>query len=109
MLIRVAREEDAAAMAQVIVDSWLAAHRDQMPAEAWEKRAKEWTYADSERGWARTLREIAADPSPQDCIYVAEAAGGELVGVTMGGPAKTAGLPTTGEIYALYVRPGHQG
>jgi GNAT superfamily N-acetyltransferase len=109
MLIRIAREEDAAAMARVIVDSWLVAHRDQIPAEAWEKRAKEWTYAESEQAWARTLRAIAADASPQDCIYVAEVADGELVGLVMGGPAETEGLPTTSEINALYVRPSQQG
>jgi ribosomal protein S18 acetylase RimI-like enzyme len=109
MLIRIAREADAAAMARVMVDTYLATHRDQMPPEAWAKRAQEWTYAESERGWAGTLREIAADARPQDCIYVAEAAGGELVGLAMGGPAKTDGLPHTGEVYVLYVRASHQG
>jgi GNAT superfamily N-acetyltransferase len=108
MLIRVAREADAAAMAHVMVDTYMAAHRDQMSPEAWAKRAQEWTYADSEQGWARELRAIAADASPQECIYVAEA-DGELVGLAMGGPAKTEGLPHTGEIYALYVLARHQG
>jgi ribosomal protein S18 acetylase RimI-like enzyme len=109
MLIRVAREADAAAMAHVMVDTHMAAHRDQMPPEAWAKRAQEWTYADSEQGWARELRTIAVDASPQECIYVAEAAGGELVGLVMGGPTNTEGLPHTGEVNALYVRASHQG
>ena len=109
MLIRVAREADAAAMARVMVDTYLAAHRDQMPAEAWAKRTQEWTYADSEQGWARTLRAIAADAGPQDCIYVAEADGGELVGLALGGLAETEGFPQTGEVNLLYVRPSHQG
>ena len=109
MLIRVARETDAAAMARVMVDTYLAAHRDQQPEEVWAKRAQEWTYAESEQGWARTLRAIATDADPQECIYVAEAAGGELVGLAMGGPATTEGLSHTGEVYALYVWPSHQG
>jgi GNAT superfamily N-acetyltransferase len=109
MQIRVAHEADAAAMARVGVDTYLAAHRDQMPPEAWEKRAREWTYAESEQGWARTLHNIAADPSSQDCIYVAEAADEEVIGLAMGGPAQTEGLPQTAEIYALYVRASHQG
>jgi GNAT superfamily N-acetyltransferase len=109
MHIRTAREADAAAMARVMVDTYLAAHRDQMPPEAWEKRAREWTYADSEQGWARTLHDIAADPNTQDCIYVAETPDQELVGLAMAGPANTEGLPPTGEIYALYVRASHQG
>jgi len=109
MLIRVAREADAAAMAHVMVDTWLVAHRDQIPPEAWAKRAKEWTYAESEQGWARTLREIAEDADSKDCIYVAETTDGDLVGLAMGGTAKTAGLPTTGEVYALYVLPNQQG
>src|SRR5258706_13290124 len=107
MRIRVACEEDAAAMARVMVDTHLAAHRDQMPAAAWAKRAQEWTYAVSERAWARALREIAAGASPQACIYVAED-GGDLVGLAMGGPVKTADIPQTGEVYALYVQASHQ-
>jgi ribosomal protein S18 acetylase RimI-like enzyme len=108
MIIRVAREEDAPAMGRVMVDTYLAAHRDQMPAEAWAKRAQEWTYEVSEQGWARTLREIAADASSQKCIYVVEE-GGDVVGLIMGGPAETDGLPQTGEVYALYVQASQQG
>ena len=44
MLIRVACEEDAPALGRVMVDTYMAAHRDQMSAEAWAKRAPEWTY-----------------------------------------------------------------
>jgi GNAT superfamily N-acetyltransferase len=109
MMIRAAREADAPAMGRVMVDTYLAAHRDQMPAEVWARRAQEWTYAESEQGWARTLREIADDPDAQDCIYVAEEPDGDLVGLAMGGPAKTEGLTRTGEVYALYVRASHQG
>jgi hypothetical protein len=60
MIIQVARESDAPAMGRVMVATYLAAHRDQMPAEAWAKRAREWTPEVSAHGWARTLRAIAA-------------------------------------------------
>ncbi|MDQ2997529.1 MAG: GNAT family N-acetyltransferase [Chloroflexota bacterium] len=107
MLIRVARENDAPALGRVMVDTHLAAHRDQIPAQAWAKRAEEWTYAVSEQGWASTLREIAA--GAHECIYVAEVAGGEVVGLVMGGAAQTDLLPQSGEVFALYVRGSHQG
>lgn len=107
MIIRLAREEDAVAMGRVMVDTYLAAHRDQMPADVWAKRAEEWSYEESAQGWARTLRAIAEDPNPRECIYIAEEAG-ELVGLAMGGPAKGEDLPHVGEIYALYIRASHQ-
>ncbi len=41
MITRTAREEDAPAIGRVMVASYLAAHRDQLPAEVWAKRAEE--------------------------------------------------------------------
>lgn len=108
MIIRIAREADAPAMGRVMVTTYMAAHRDQMPAEAWAKRAEEWTPEVSAQGWARTLREIAADEQSQDCIYVAEHDSGEIVGLAMGGPANAEELPQTGAVYALYVAMSHQ-
>ncbi len=109
MIIRAAREEDAIAMGQVMVATYLAAHQGQMPAEAWAKRAEEWTPEVSARGWARTLREIASGERPQDCIYVAVDEGGAIVGLAMGGPANVEEFPQTGAVYALYVSTRHQG
>lgn len=109
MIIRAAREADALAMGHVMVDTYLAAHRDQMPAEAWAKRAEEWTPEVSAQAWATTLREIAADTSLRECIYVAVEESGELIGLAMGGPANADDLPRTGAVYALYIRMSHQG
>jgi len=109
MIIRAAREEDAIAMGQVMVATYLAAHQGQMPAEAWAKRAEEWTPEVSARGWARTLREIASGERPQDCIDVAVDEGGAIVGLAMGGPANVEEFPQTGAVYALYVSTRHQG
>ena len=109
MDIRVAHEADAAAMARLMVDTFLAAHRDHMPADAWARRAEEWTYAASEQSWRRTLREIAAGTLRSECIYVAIDDDGDLAGLAMGGPTEPPDRPQTGEVYALYVRASHQG
>lgn len=109
MIIRAAHEADAPAMGQVMVTTYMAAHRDQMPAEAWAKRAEEWTPEVSADGWARALREIATDEQPQDCIYVAVDDNGEIVGLAMGGPANAEELPQIGAVYALYIATSHQG
>ena len=87
MMIRTAHEADAPAMGYVMVASYMAAHRDQQPAEVWAKRAEEWKPEVSAQGWARTLREIASDERSQHCIYVAVDDGGEIVGLAMGGRA----------------------
>jgi ribosomal protein S18 acetylase RimI-like enzyme len=92
-----------------MVATYLAAHRDQQPAEVWAKRAEEWTPEVSAQGWARALAEIASGERSQDCIYVAVDDGGELVGLAMGGPANAEELPQTGAVYALYVATSHQG
>jgi ribosomal protein S18 acetylase RimI-like enzyme len=94
-------------MGRVMVDTYLAAHRDQMPAELWAKRTQEWTYSVSEQGWASTLREIAA--GSHECAYVAEAPGAEIVGLILAGPPQTELLPQSGEVFALYVRDSYQG
>jgi ribosomal protein S18 acetylase RimI-like enzyme len=131
MVIRVARAEDARALARVMVDTW-PVHQGQMPEEVWTKQRQRWTY-DEARKWAQILREIADGTSPRECIYAAEDEGGEIVGLARGGPSylnenlilagtlpgEIVGLARddpsyeeatehTGEIYALYVRESHQ-
>jgi hypothetical protein len=93
MMIRPAREADAPAMGRIMVTTYLAAHRYQMPAEAWAKRAEEWTPEVSAQGWARTLREISTDERSRDCISVTVDHNGEIVGLAMGGPTDAEELP----------------
>ena len=59
MRIRPATAEDAAALGELMVESWLAAHRRQMPEALWQKRVEEWTPEVSARGWARVLADRA--------------------------------------------------
>jgi ribosomal protein S18 acetylase RimI-like enzyme len=105
MIVREARLADAAAMGRVTVDTFLAAHRGQIPEAVWERRRKDWTHDVSARAWERALRQIADGTSPQECVYVAESETGEIIGVAMAGV--DADLATA-EVYSLYVHPRHQ-
>lgn len=92
-------------MGRVMVDTYLTAHHGQMPEEAWQKRKTEWTYDVSASGWARTIAKIN-DGNGAECIYVAVAEAGEVVGLAMGHSAATAQI---GEIGSLYVSEAYQG
>lgn len=109
MVIRVAREADAPALARVIVETGRVAHRGMVPDEVLLKSSFADACVDSERNWRRTLREIAAETDPQQQIFVAEDDMGMVVGLAMGGPRRTGASPQTGEVYVLYVLQSHQG
>lgn len=109
MMIRVATMADAPAMAQVMVDTWLAAHRGQVPEGQWQRRREEWTYAVSESGWRSTLAEIEDGSNTEDCVYVAVTAEDEVVGVAVGCPTELDLLPNAAAVGLLYVWPGYQG
>jgi len=109
-------------MGRVTVSSYLAAHRGQVPEAVWLARREQWTPEVSARAWAAALAEIAADPEPTACVYLAVEPwagvdrdgdgvepGGEVVGVAMGQRAEMSPWPCTGQVSALYVLPGHQG
>jgi GNAT superfamily N-acetyltransferase len=107
--IRLATIRDAPAMAQVLVDTWLSAHRGQIPDEQWQRRREEWTYPVSERGWREWLAEIDAASHPQECVYVAVTDEDEVVGLAVGCPARLNLLKNAAEVSAVYVRSIHQG
>lgn len=109
MIIRPACEFDAPAMGQMMVETYLRAHKGQIPDGAWQQRQEEWTWEVSANSWGRAIREIADGLSPKDCIYLAlDEETGEMqeqvVGLVMGGPAEAGPWEQAGEIYALYVR-----
>jgi GNAT superfamily N-acetyltransferase len=107
MFIRHAHEEDADAMARVIVDTFLVAHAGQIPEEALQRRREEWTHEVSAMAWRRPLGGIDSGENKEECIFVACDEKGEVIGLVMGAPAE--GFARTGEISALYVRQDHQG
>lgn len=108
MRVRAAHLSDVSAMAHVMVDTFLSAHRDHIPEEVWKWRQQFWTYGVSARGWERTLQNIAEGNNPAECVYVAEQEPGEIVGVAGGHPAASVPIDRTGEIYALYVHLDYQ-
>jgi len=103
MRIREAELRDAAAMARVSVDSYRAAHHDQIP----EESLMRFTYEESERNWARTIHEFSESAEREEYIYVAEHDTGEIIGVAMGGPERSHHPLYTGEIYFLYLLPAY--
>jgi ribosomal protein S18 acetylase RimI-like enzyme len=110
VIIQPARVEDAPAMGRMGTETYLSAHRDQMPQEVWIKRRDEWSEEVSAQNWARTLRDIVDGVSPDECVYVAiDEASGEIVGIVMGQPAAEPAPANTGEINVLYVRESYQG
>jgi len=109
MKIRVAVPDDAPAMGRVMVDSFLSAHRGQMPDAAWQKRVDEWTPDVSARGWARALAEEAEGNDARDVLLVAEDEAGGLIALVSGTAADDDSSGTVAEIGALYVLPDRRG
>ena len=92
--VRAADLADAAAIAQVHVDSWRTTYRGIVP-DAFlaglpsERRTEAWTG-------------ILRDSSAQSCVYVAADSQGTVVGFASGGPERAGDALHTGEVYALY-------
>ena len=83
-IVRPAHLDDAPAMARMGVETYLSAHRDQVPEEVWTRRRDEWSEQESARNWARSLQAIADGSSPHDCIYVAiDETRGDVVGIAI--------------------------
>ena len=96
MTIREATREDAAAIANVHVESWRAAYRDHLPAElladlSVERRTE---------GWRNLLE------NPEEPTLVAETAGA-IVGFVAVGPSRDE--EGIAELYAIYLDPAHFG
>ena len=72
MKIRPATTADAPALGELVVSSWLAAHRDQVPEEAWLERQETWTPEVSAEGWARLLHARAVGEDDAHVLLVAE-------------------------------------
>jgi GNAT superfamily N-acetyltransferase len=109
MKIRVAVPADAPAMGRVMVDSFLSAHRGQMPEAAWQQRVDEWTPDVSARGWARALTDHAEGNAARDVVLVAEDEAGVLSALVSGTAADDDPSGSIAEIGALYVLPDRRG
>ena len=95
-------------MGRLMVETYLRAHKGQIPDEVWQKRRDEWTWEVSASGWRNVLRDLASRSSPEECIYLSVKRGQvksdeRIIGLIMGGPAEVGPWQRSGEIYALYV------
>ena len=100
--VREARQEDAAAIARVHVDSWRTSYRGIVP----EGFLADMSYEDFEDRWRGWLQSVE---DPRWAYRVAELPWGWIVGFASGGPRWG---PTyndyAGELYALYLLREHQ-
>jgi ribosomal protein S18 acetylase RimI-like enzyme len=108
MSIRPAVVDDAPAMGRVIVESFLSAHRGQMPDAAFQKRVVEWTPEVSARGWDRSLTRLA-DGNPERAVILVAENDADLVAVLSGGTTQADLSGAIAEIGALYVLPARRG
>lgn len=111
MQIRLAEESDAAALAQVVVTTYRAAHRDHLPADYLYSSL---TYKESARNWQRTLQHLHHVAPVQEAVFVAEGSEQQIIGVAMGGPERAGVIAPgddavrVGELYLLYILPRSQ-
>jgi ribosomal protein S18 acetylase RimI-like enzyme len=100
--LRLARREDAPAIAAVHVDAWRATYRGIFPDDVLDGLSLgEFTQRHAAR---------LTNPAPADArVWVAQAARG-IVGFSIGGSARDPDLPpATGEVYAIYLAPDALG
>lgn len=102
---RAAGPDDHPELGRVMVESWLSAHRGQIPDDAWRARSEEWTPEVSARGWAELLAELARASVPRDVLLVAEDDSGAVVGLVHGLVRNAEHGRSIGEISSLYVAP----
>ena len=99
-IIRRAKIRDAAGIARVHVESWQAAYKGIIAAEFLDKLSITQKTKERELWLMR--------PPPGNVVLVAEVEG-EIVGFASCGRERTEHSLYTGELYALYLLPSHQG
>ena len=99
--VREATRADAAAIARLHLDNWRAAYRGIVPDDLLDGITEE----SRRRHWDGVL----AEPGGAEFVYVAEDAGGQLIGIASGGPELGGDPHYRGELYVLHVRPEAQG
>ena len=107
--IRPANLSDASLMARVIVDTWLEAHRGQIPDAQWQMRKRNWTYEVSERGWRELLTDINVGTNTTMSVFVAADNHERVVGLAVVQSASLKLLTNAAEISALYIASEWQG
>jgi GNAT superfamily N-acetyltransferase len=107
MKIRPAKIEDALPVAQVIVDVFSGTYHGIVPDEVLQQRKH--TYDESAHRWREVIEAIEQGRSPLSCVYVAENAEGEVIGMSYACPSKDEARPEhVGELDMLYIRENYQ-
>ena len=101
MHIRIANVHDAAAIANIHVESWHTTYKGIVPDEFLARLS----YVQREQLW----RQVLTDPSKPSYVYVAEDDSGKVVGFVAGGPERSGDPVYTGELYAIYLLAPYQG
>jgi ribosomal protein S18 acetylase RimI-like enzyme len=99
--VREATRADAAAIARLHLDNWRTAYRGIVP----DDLLGGITAVSRFLHWDGVL----ADPEGAEFVYVAEDAGGRLLGIASGGPQLGDEPHYRGELYVLHVRSDAQG
>jgi GNAT superfamily N-acetyltransferase len=99
--VREATRADAAAIARLHLDNWRMAYRGIVPDDLLDGI----TALSRLRHWDGVL----ADADGAEFVYVAEEAGGRLLGIASGGPEMGGDPCYRGELYVLHVRPEARG
>jgi L-amino acid N-acyltransferase YncA len=99
--IRMARRADATCIANIFVDSWRDTYAGILPDSALIGLST----ARETQSWSRTI----ARQSMRNPVLVAADASERIYGFTSAGSSRDASLPYQGEVYTLYVAPGHTG
>lgn len=97
--VREATRADAAAIARLHRENWRIAYRGIVPDDLLDAITEESRFAH----WDGVLAEQGAE-----FVYVAEDAGGRLIGIASGGPELGGEPQYRGEVYVLHVRPDAQ-
>lgn len=101
MHIRTATVQDAAAIANVHVESWRTTYKGIVPDDFLARLSS----TQRKQFWRRILTE----PSSRTVVYVAEEENGNVVGFASGGPERSGDPVYRGEVYAIYLLVQHQG
>src|SRR4051812_21561185 len=96
--VRAATPDDAHAIERVRTDTWRAAYRGLMPDEVLERL-----------GYDGTRRRESMQRMPADRFALVAEHDGEVVGFVNGGASRDGDPADSGEVYAIYVLPSHQG
>lgn len=101
MRVREATRADAGAIARLHLDNWRIAYRGIVPDDLLDAI----TVESRQQHWNGVL----AESGGTEFVYVAEDAGGRLIGIASGGPEMGDDPQYRGALYVLHVRPNAQG